>query len=92
MGNRELEELWAEKEQRREEKVNSNWRRKSFGVKCSVVERFRDDEEVSYIGDDSGVSKWEEEGGNHLDFPTLVFTLLFAQHFSIRTTLPGFKL
>ena len=40
MGNRELEELWAEKEQRREEKVNSNWRKKSLGVKCSVVERF----------------------------------------------------
>ena len=40
MGNRELEELWAEKEQRREEKVNSNWRRKSLGVKCWDVERF----------------------------------------------------
>ena len=32
--------------------------------------------------DDSGVSKWEKQGGNHLDFPTLVFTLPAAEQFS----------
>ena len=39
MGNRELEELWAEKEQRREEKVNSNLRkmRKYHILEMTVV-------------------------------------------------------